>query len=139
MIKKIWVQKYLVQKIRPKEIQIKKFFGTTLFWVQTNFLVQKYLGQKKFDQKRIRASKKCGPKSLLKIRSDSADMDKCCHDIYDSWTNVTMTFGIVRICSRCSQEPPFKIVKIGSITAEILLTLGFCGGWGGGMQSHFHV
>ena len=35
-----------------------------------------------------------------------------------------------------------KFIKIGAATAEILLTLSFCGGgwwWWGGMQSHFRV
>ena len=41
-----------------------------------------------------------------------------------AYTNVTVT---VEICSRCSQEPMFKV---SSLTAEILLTLSLCG-WGG--------
>ena len=36
-----------------------------------------------------------------------------------AWTNVTMTVGI---CSRCSQEPTFK-VSSNSVTTEILLIL----------------
>ena len=35
-----------------------------------------------------------------------------------AWTNVTVTVGI---CSRGSQVPTFKNVKIGSVTAEIFL------------------
>ena len=44
-----------------------------------------------------------------------------------TWKNVTVT---VAICSRCSQEPTIKsFIKIGSVTAEILLILSFCAGW----------
>ena len=33
----------------------------------------------------------------------------------------------------------WSLVKIGSVTAEILLTLGLCGGWLVVVYSHFHV
>ena len=47
------------------------------------------------------------------------------------WAGVGMT---VWICSRCSQEPTFKI---GSVTTEILLTLSFCWWWWWGWTKSF--
>ena len=32
-----------------------------------------------------------------------------------------------------------NFIKIGSVTAKILLTLSLCGGWWWGLQSHFLV
>ena len=48
-----------------------------------------------------------------------------------AWTNVTVT---VVICSIWSQQ---CLGTIGSVTAEIVGTLSFCGGWGGGMVVGF--
>ena len=68
---------------------------------------------------------------------DIPDMDKCqldkcwldkCHR--DSWDVLRMVPGTY----------VYSFVKIGSVTAEILLTLSFCGWWWVGcIQRHFHV
>ena len=77
-----------------------------------------------------------------KCRQDKCCLNKCHHDswnLFVAWTNDTPTVGI---CSKCSQVPTFKVfIKIGSVTAEILLTLSFCGvgGVGWGVQSHYIV
>ena len=56
-------------------------------------------------------------------------MDKCwldkCHG--DSWNMFSMFPGNYSL----------SFIKIKSVTAEILLTLSLCGGWGGGAESFY--
>ena len=57
---------------------------------------RKYLGQKKCCPKRIKALKKLGPKSLVKIRSVTAEILLMWLNVarnYVTWMNVTMTVG----------------------------------------------
>ena len=98
MIKKITVQK----NVRSK-ILVPKSFGLK------NCSVQKNFGGTKLWSNKIRAPKKLGPKSLLKILSVTAE-------IFLIWTNFARTnvvctnvTMIVGICSRWSQEPTFKV------------------------------
>ena len=60
-----------LRKFQPKKIVVSKKFGSN-----------KILSQK------IKALKKLGQKSLVKIGSVTAEMDKCLHV---AWTNVTLT------------------------------------------------
>ena len=82
-----------------------------------NFGLEKNLGQKKvqkFWSTKIKAFKKSGSKSLVKIRSVIAEIllirtkvAKTCV----AWTNVARTnvAKTVGICSICSQEPTFQV------------------------------
>ena len=54
-------------------------------------LVEKNLGQKKFDQTKIKATEKLSPKSLVKIVSVTAEILLICTSVartYVAWTNV---------------------------------------------------
>ena len=51
----------------------------------------------------------------------------------DAWTNVTITIGV---CSMFPGTYLSILLKIGSVTAEILLTLSL---WWVGVQRHLHV
>ena len=72
----------------------KKIFGQKNIW--RNFGYKKYLGQKKVCQNKMLDPNKLGPKSLVDIRSVTAEI-------------LLKKLG------------PKSLVKIGSVTAEIIL------------------
>ena len=66
-------------------------------------------GPKKCWPTEIRASKKLGAKSLAKIGSVTVEILLTWTNVARTnvaWTNIILTDGI---CSKCSQEPTFKV------------------------------
>ena len=82
-----------------KRFWVKKS-GSKTFVSQKEIFVQKtFLGQKKFGPKKMKTSKKLGPKGLVIIKTNVARTNV-------AWTNVTVKAGI---CSRYSKELTFKV------------------------------
>ena len=83
--------------------------GFTKFLVPKMFKCPKIWAKQKISIKKVKACKKLGPKRLVKIGSETAE-------IFLIWTNVALTnvartniIVIVGICLRWPQEPTFKV------------------------------
>ena len=105
----------------PKKIGQKTFLAPKNNCVKTKFVPEKNSwGKKKIWSKKCR-SKKCCPniyflQSLVKIRSVSADMNKCCLGLccFDKWHHDTLLKHVPGIYV-------YSLVQIESVPTEILL------------------
>ena len=117
--KKIWGPE---KSLGPKSVGIKIFWAPKRLR-SNRMLIQKKSRPPKYWLEKIWVSNNWDIPNMDKCRQDKCCLDKCGHDVSveDTPRNLPLKFG-----------------KYRTSNSYNIAGIGFCG-WGGSMQSHFHV